>query len=153
MPFWLLKTEPDTYSYGNLEKAGKDSWDGARNYKAQKYMRSMKPGDMVFIYHTGKERSIIGVAGVISLPYPNPGSLDKNFVMVDVEARYRLARPVTLKEIKAEPSLSDWELVTNSRLSVMPVSEMQWNWVYNKLVSSSFTLNHALVDGTLHFTH
>lgn len=130
MPYWLVKTEPESYAFEELEQAGQDVWDGVKNNLALKHMRSMHPSDLVFVYHTGKEKSVVGVAEVTSLPYPDPGSANEKDTVIDLAARYRLARPVTLHEIKADPDLAGWDLVRNSRLSIMPVSEEQWLWVH-----------------------
>jgi predicted RNA-binding protein with PUA-like domain len=92
-------------------------------------MRQMQPGDQVFIYHTGKEKAIVGIAEVASLPYQDPEAEDSRFIVVDVIPRKLLAHPVTLKEIKASQTFDDWELVTQSRLSVMPVSAENWHKV------------------------
>ncbi|EGO64425.1 EVE domain-containing protein [Acetonema longum] len=129
MAFWLAKTEPTTFSYDDLERLKKDMWDGVRNFTAAKHIRSMKPGDLIYIYHSGKEKAIVGVAETSSEPYPDPTSSDSRFFTVDVIPRYRLKRPITLREIKATPDFADWELVRQSRLSVMPVSENHWRLV------------------------
>ncbi|HWR43382.1 EVE domain-containing protein [Sporomusa sp.] len=129
MSFWLAKTEPDTFSYADLEHLKKDMWDGVRNFTAAKHIKNMHPGDLIFIYHSGKEKAIVGVAEAVSEPYPDPTSSDPRFVTVDVIPRHRLTRPVTLREIKALPNFSNWELVRQSRLSVMPVSESHWQLI------------------------
>lgn len=126
MAYWLAKTEPDTFNYADLEQLGKDRWNGVRNFVALRHMRQMQPGDLVFIYHTGKEKAIVGIAEVVSPPYPDPESDDSRFIVVDFIPKQLLARPVTLKEIKTSQKFSDWELVTQSRLSVMPVSADNW---------------------------
>ncbi|KYZ78233.1 ubiquinol-cytochrome C reductase [Anaerosporomusa subterranea] len=126
MAYWLAKTEPDTFSYADLERLGKDRWNGVRNFVALRHMRQMQPGDMVFIYHTGKEKAIVGIAEVVSLPYPDPESDDSRFIVVEFIPKRWLTRPVTLKEIKTSQAFADWELVTQSRLSVMPVSVDNW---------------------------
>lgn len=128
--YWLLKTEPDVYSYSDLEKAGRDMWDGVRNAAAAKHLRAMRPGDLALVYHTGKERAAVGIAEVVSEPYPDPtadpASNDGRWVAVDVSPRERLPRPVTLAEIKADPAFAGWELVRLPRLSVMPVPPALW---------------------------
>lgn len=126
MAYWLAKTEPDSFSYSDLVKLGKDKWNGVRNFIALRHMRQMQPGDLVFIYHTGKEKAIIGIAEVTSLPYPDPEAEDSRFIVVDIIPQRSLERPVTLKEIKTSQQFGDWELVTQSRLSVMPVSPENW---------------------------
>ena len=126
MAYWLLKTEPETFSYADLERLRRDRWNGVKNFAALKHLRQMQPGDLAFIYHTGKEKAIAGVAEVVSTAYPDPAESDERFVVVDVIPRHSLKRPVTLKEIKANPLFQDWELVRQSRLSVMPVPEALW---------------------------
>ncbi len=126
MHYWLAKTEPETYDYADLERLGRDRWNGVKNFTALRHIRHMEPGDLLFIYHTGKEKAIVGVAQVVSAPYPDPNETDSRFILVDVVPQYRLNKPVTLKEIKALPEFSQWELVRQSRLSVMPVSEEHW---------------------------
>ena len=123
---WLLKTEPSTYSYADLERDKKAVWDGVSNALALKHLRSMKRGDLAFIYHTGDEKQIVGIAEVTSDPYPDPKEKDARLVVVDLKPRERLARPVTLSEVKADAEFRDFELVRMGRLSVMPVSESRW---------------------------
>ncbi len=130
MSFWLAKTEPETFSYADLEHLGRDVWNGVRNFAAIKHINNMQPCDLVFIYHTGTEKAIVGVAEVVSPSYPDPAESDSRFVVVDVIPRYRLPRPVTLKEIKQTAVFADWELVRQSRLSVMPVSEEHWDHIH-----------------------
>ncbi len=126
MAYWLAKTEPESYSYTDLERLKHDQWNGVKNFAALKHLNKMQPGDLVFIYHTGREKSIIGVAEIVSYSYPDPAEQDKRLVVVDVEPRYRLDRPVSLKEIKQNAIFQNWELVRQSRLSVMPVTEEHW---------------------------
>lgn len=126
MAYWLLKTEPEEYSYADLEQRGRDAWDGVKNPTAQRHLRSMQPGDLAFVYHTGKERAVVGIARVVSAPYPDPAAPEKR-VLVDLSPVERLGRPVTLAEIKADPAFLGWELVRLSRLSVMPVPEPLWH--------------------------
>lgn len=123
MAYWLMKTEPETFSFADLERLGRDRWDGVRNNTAQIHLRRMQPGDLALIYHSVSERAIVGVARVVSAPYPDPTAPDPRYVCVDVVPVQRLARPVGLDEIKVDPFFADWELVRISRLSVMPVSE------------------------------
>lgn len=126
LAYWLAKTESSEYSYADLERLGRDRWNGVKNFVALKNMGRMQLGDQVYIYHSGEEKAIVGVAEVVATAYPDPTEQDERFVVVDVAPRYRLPRPVTLKEIKADPQFGDWELVRQSRLSVMPVSEANW---------------------------
>ena len=124
--YWLLKTEPSTYSYADLEREGKAGWDGVSNPVALKHLRSMAAGDECFIYHTGDEKRIVGVARVTKAAYPDPKLADPRLVVVDLAPVGRVGRPVTLAEIKADPWFAGWELVRIGRLSVMPVSAEQW---------------------------
>jgi predicted RNA-binding protein with PUA-like domain len=128
MNYWLAKTEPEEYGYGDLVRKGRDRWNGVRNPVAQKNIRAMKPGDQVFIYHTGKEKSIVGVAEVVSESYPEVE--EPRFATVDLEPRYSLSRTVALKEIKANPGFEGWELVRLPRLSVMPVTHEHWKYIH-----------------------
>lgn len=127
MAYWLLKTEPSVYAFSDLERLGKDMWEGVRNAVAQKHLREIRQGDMAFIYHTGDERAIVGIARVVSDPYPDPTAPSPKLVTVDVEPVRRLERPVALAEIKKEPAFADWELVRIARLSVMPVPPVIWD--------------------------
>jgi predicted RNA-binding protein with PUA-like domain len=126
MAYWLLKTEPTVYSYADLEKDKKTVWDGVSNNLALKNIRSMHKGDLVLIYHTGEEKALAGIAEVVSEPYPDPKKKDSKLVVVEVKAKEKLARSVTLSEVKAQSQLKDFELVRLPRLSVMPVSESVW---------------------------
>lgn len=126
---WLFKTESGEYAYGDLARAGRGVWDGVRNPRALANLRRTAPGDHVFIYHTGKDRAVVGLAETISPPYPDPKAEDPRFVVVDIAPRGALPRPVTLAEIKADPRFARWELVRLPRLSVMPVPEEIWGAV------------------------
>ena len=139
MSYWLLKTEPSVFSYHDLERLGRDMWDGVRNFQAAKYMRQAQPGDLSFIYHTGTQRAIVGVAQVVSYPYPDPTATSGNWVVFDVVPKYSLSRPVTLSEIKADPFFAEWELVRLSRLSVMPVTVLIWERILNLAQSNLIT--------------
>jgi predicted RNA-binding protein with PUA-like domain len=123
---WLLKSDPDTYSFADLERDGQTRWDGVSNNLALKHLRSMHAGDEALIYHSGDDKAIVGTAEVVSEPYADPKQKDAKLVVVDLKAGPRLPRPVTLSEIKQRPDFKDFALVRMSRLSVMPVSEMQW---------------------------
>ena len=126
---WLLKTEPDDYSYDDLERDGQTMWDGVENNLALKHLREIQTGDVALIYHSGDERRIVGVAAVVRGYYVNPELDNDKLAVCDVKARERLKNPVTLKQIRTEPKLSDWALVRNSRLSVVPVSDEEWQTV------------------------
>jgi predicted RNA-binding protein with PUA-like domain len=134
MAYWLLKTEPENYAYADLAKAGTDIWDGVRNRQTQTFLQAMEPGDLAFIYHTGKEKTVVGVAEIVSGPFPDPAAPD--FTAVSLRAVGKLSRPVTLKEIKEAPQFADWALVRQSRLSVMPVPAEHWADVYRLAESS-----------------
>jgi len=123
---WLLKTEPSTYSFADLEREKRAVWDGVANALALKHLRSMKRSDLAFIYHTGDEKQIVGIAEVTSDPYPDQKENDPKLAVVDLKPRERLPRPVTLAEIKATRRFQDFELVRMGRLSVMPVSNSRW---------------------------
>lgn len=124
MQRWLVKTEPADYAYDHLERAGRDVWDGVRNPQAQAYLRRMRPGDLVLVYHTGGERAVVGVAEVASAPYPDPR--DPRLAVVDLVPVRRLPRPVPLADLRRHPACAGWALLRQPRLSVMPVSEAQW---------------------------
>jgi predicted RNA-binding protein with PUA-like domain len=126
MAYWLLKTEPDCFSWHDLTRDRKATWDGVTNPVALKNIRAMKKGDLAFIYHTGTQRRIIGVAKVTSGPYPDPKASDEKLVVIDLEPKATLPRGVSLDEIRADPAFQDWVLLRNSRLSVMEVPEPMW---------------------------
>lgn len=126
MNYWLLKTEPGDYSYFDLEKDVKAVWDGVGNNQALIFLRSMKKGDQTFVYHTGKEKAIVGVAEVVRGAYPDPGQDDPKLVVVDIKSKAQLKNAVSLAIIKADPDFADFHLVRNSRLSVMPVTNKMW---------------------------
>lgn len=121
--FWLLKSEPNEYSFEDLEREGRAVWDGVKNNLALKHMRSVKPGDEAFFYHTGKEKAIVGIARVETAAYPDPEADEERIVVFDLSPVRRLTKPVTLDSIKESGQFGDWELVRMPRLSVMPVSE------------------------------
>jgi predicted RNA-binding protein with PUA-like domain len=123
---WLLKTEPSTYSFADLEREKRAVWDGVANALALKHLRSMKRGDLAFIYHTGDEKQIVGIAEVTSDPYPDRKENDPKLAVVDLKPLERLLRPVTLAEVKASKEFQDFELVRMGRLSVMPVGDSRW---------------------------
>jgi predicted RNA-binding protein with PUA-like domain len=126
---WLLKTEPNCYSWPDLVRDKRTVWDGVTNGLALKYLRAIKKGDLAFIYHTGDERSVIGIAEAVSNSYPNPKEANERLAVVDLKLSRKLARPVTLAEIKADPAFTGWDLIRLSRLSVMSVSEKMWKRV------------------------
>jgi predicted RNA-binding protein with PUA-like domain len=124
---WLLKTEPSTYAFAQLQREQRSVWDGVRNPLALKHLAQMKKGDDVFIYHTGAEKAVVGTASVLGPAYPDPERDDPRLLVVDMKAGEALPRPVTLAEIKADARFEGWELVRLPRLSVMPVSAEQWS--------------------------
>jgi predicted RNA-binding protein with PUA-like domain len=124
--FWLLKTEPDHYSYADLERDGTTVWDGVGNNTALMHIRTMQPGDLALIYHTGDQRQAVGLAEIISAPYPDPLAGDPKLVVVALRPLRRLPLPVTLAAVKADPEFADFALVRQGRLSVVPVTDAQW---------------------------
>ena len=123
---WLLKTEPDSYSYADLERDGGTTWDGVTNPVALKNLAAMKAGDRVIVYHTGGEKAAVGTARVARVAYPDPKAKDPRHVVVDLEAGAALKRPVTLAEMKAHPAFAESPLVRQGRLSVVPLTAAQW---------------------------
>jgi len=123
---WLFKSEPSGYSFQRLQQDKKTVWDGVKNNLALKHLCGVKKGDWILIYHTGDEKSAVGVAQALSAAYPDPGKENPKLVVVDVKPIEPLSRPVTLAEMKANPKLAKFDLLRLPRLSVMPVSEEQW---------------------------
>ncbi|MBV6623107.1 MAG: EVE domain-containing protein [Rivularia sp. (in: Bacteria)] len=123
---WLLKTEPNEYSYTDLETENTTVWDGVKNALALKNMRTMLPGEQAFIYHTGKERRIIGIAKIASIAYPDPKLNDLKRLVVDLRAELKLPEPVTLKQIKQDEKFIGFDLLRLPRLSIVPVSSQYW---------------------------
>lgn len=126
MARWLVKTEPEDYSYDDLERDGRGVWDGVRNATALLHLRRFARGDEVLIYHTGRERRIVGLARVARGPYTDPATGDPRHAVVDLVPVRRLAGAVPLATIKADPAAAGWDLVRISRLSVMPVPDDLW---------------------------
>lgn len=126
MAYWLLKTEPSTYSFDDLVKDKKATWDGVKNPTALKHIRSMKKGDLAIIYHTGDERQAIGVAEITSPPYADPKQKDERLVVVDLKPKKKLTEPVSLQAIKADKAFVGWDLLRIGRLSVVPVPDPMW---------------------------
>jgi predicted RNA-binding protein with PUA-like domain len=126
MAYWLLKSEPDVYSYADLERDRQTIWDGVNNNLALKHIRTMQIGDLALIYHTGDERRAMGIAEVITMPYVDPKLDDPKRAVVDVKAIQLLTKPVSLSEIKKDPDFEGFDLIRISRLSVGPVSEVHW---------------------------
>ena len=126
MAYWLLKTEPSSYSAADLARDKRTIWDGVTNALALKHLRSMATGDQVLIYHTGEERSCVAIADVTRV---DPADGDPKSALVELKFKSNLARPVTLGEIKADAAFAGWDLVRLSRLSVVPTSKEMWNRV------------------------
>jgi predicted RNA-binding protein with PUA-like domain len=127
MNYWLLKTEPDSYSWGDLVKDKKTVWDGVRNFQARSNMKKMEKGDIVFVYHTGEEKAIIGQAQVTKSAYPDPK--DAEWVVIELSPGKPLKKPVSLAQIKSDKRLSDMVLVRASRLSVQPVKASEFDLI------------------------
>jgi len=124
---WLLKTEPSTYAYDDLEKDKRATWDGVKNPVALRNLREMKEGDAALIYHTGDEKAVVGTALITRAAYPDPKSKDPRLVVVDLTPGGRLPRPITLAEIKQLPAFADSPLLRQGRLSVVRLTKEQWN--------------------------
>jgi predicted RNA-binding protein with PUA-like domain len=128
VPF-LVKEEPENYSFDAFVKDGGTTWSGVRNPLAQKHLRAIRKGDSVLYYHTGKEKAVVGVARAATAAYPDPADRTGKSHVVDLVPVKKLARPVTLAEIKADKRFADFPLTYMPRLSVMPVSEKQWEMI------------------------
>ena len=124
---WLLKTEPDCYSWADLARDKKATWDGVTNALALKHIRTMKKGDLALIYHTGDERQAVGIAQITTAPYPDPKEDDEKLAVVDLKPVKPLETPVPLDVIKSDPAFSGWDLLRISRLSVVPVPDAMWD--------------------------
>ncbi len=129
MNYWILKSEPDVYSYDDLVKQGTGCWDGVRNFAARNNLKSMNVGDFAFFYHSNIGKEIVGVAKVVKGAYQDPTTEDPNWVSVDVSPERKLKRPVSLKELKEDPKMQNLGLVRLSRLSVIPITEEDFNYI------------------------
>ncbi len=127
MAHWLIKSEPNTWSWEDHVRDGVAEWDGVRNHQAANNLKAMKVGDTAFFYHSVNEKRIVGIVEVVKESYPDPSDETGRFVMVDFKAVKPVKRPVTLAEIKAEPRLEGLALIRHSRLSVMPVEDAHWS--------------------------
>ena len=123
---WLFKEEPTHYGYDTFATDGKTVWSGVRNPVAQRHLHGVKKGDRIFYYHTGDEKSVVGIAKALGDAYDDPDDASGKSAVVEIAPVKKLARPVTLAEIKAEAAFKDFPLVRISRLSVMPVSDAEW---------------------------
>jgi predicted RNA-binding protein with PUA-like domain len=126
MAQWLVKEEPEHYSYDQLERDRKTVWAGVRNPLAQKHLRGIRKGDRILYYHTGKEKAVVAISRAIGNAYPDPDDTSGKAYVVDIAPVERLRRPVTLAEIKADKVFASFPLVRMARLSVMPVSDAEW---------------------------
>ncbi len=135
MQYWLVKQEPEDYSWADFMKEGRSASTGVRNYQARNNLRSMSKGDLVFYYHSGEEKQVVGIAKVDRSAYPDPTATEGDWSSVDLVPVKAVVQPVTLKEMKADRVLKEMLLVRNSRLSVVPVSEAQ----FEKLLKLSKT--------------
>jgi predicted RNA-binding protein with PUA-like domain len=129
---WLVKEEPANYSFDTFAKDGGAVWSGVKNPLAQKHLRSMRKGDRVFYYHTGSEKAVVGIARVTRDAYPDPGDKTGTAFVADLAPVKKLARPVTLAEIKGDPAFETFPLVRIARLSVMPVTDVEWSRIEKK---------------------
>jgi len=127
--YWLLKTEPGSYSWSDLQRDKKTTWNGVTNAMALKHIRTMKKADLALIYHTGGERAAVGVAEIASAPYPDPNADNEKIVVVDIKAKKALKQPVGLDVIKADKTFTGWDLLRIGRLSVVPVPPAMWRRV------------------------
>lgn len=132
MAYWLVKSEPGTWSWDQHVKAGLDAWTGVRNHQAKAHLKAMKAGEQVLFYHSGEEKAVVGISQVAGEARPDPTDASGAFVCVDLKAVGPLKQPVTLAAIKADRSLAEMVLVKNSRLSVQPVSADEWLAVTQK---------------------
>lgn len=133
MNYWLVKSEPGTYSWDDFVKKGIDHWDGVRNYQARNNMKEMRKGDEVLFYHSVKDKEVVGIAKVVKEHYPDPTTNDDRWVVVDLAPLRKLAKPVSLDQIKKDTRLEGIALIRNSRLSVMPVAKEH----YDIIISTS----------------
>ncbi|MCB9222060.1 MAG: EVE domain-containing protein [Ignavibacteria bacterium] len=126
MNYWLIKSEPHTYSFAQMKSDKKTMWDGVRNYQARNFMREMRKGDIALFYHSGKDRQVVGEVEIVKEFYQDPTTEDTNWVVVDVKYKRTLTNPVNLADIKSKKELSEMHLVRNSRLSVSSVSKKEY---------------------------
>ena len=134
MNYWLLKSEPSTWSWDDQSKVKKEMWDGVRNYQARNNLMKMKKGDLCFFYHSVNEKKIVGIVEVVKEHYPDPTDKTNKFVVVDIKTKKKLKNSVSLKKIKSQKKLSHLALIKQSRLSVMPIDEESW-YLINKMAT------------------
>ena len=137
MKYWLLKSEPNTWSWEDQVNEGATMWDGVRNYQARNNLKKMKKGDQAFFYHSVSEKSVVGIVKVVKEYYNDPTDETKRFVVVDVKAIKKLKKSVSLNEIKLNKKLKNIALVKQSRLSVMPITNIEWNEIINLSLKKS----------------
>jgi predicted RNA-binding protein with PUA-like domain len=129
MKYWLVKSEPHTYSFDEMKKDKKTFWDGVKNYQARNFMKEMKKGDIALFYHSGKDRQVVGEVEIVKEHYQDPTTDDDRWVAVDVKYKKTLKNPVSLSDIKDRKTLAEMHLVRNSRLSVMPVTKKEYEMI------------------------
>ncbi len=129
MNYWLVKSEPHTYSFEQMKSDKKTFWDGVKNYQARNFMKEMKEGDIALFYHSGKDRQVVGEVEIVKEHYQDPSTDDDRWVAVDVKYKRTLDKPVSLADIKERKTLSEMHLVRNSRLSVMPVTKQAYEMI------------------------
>lgn len=129
MNYWMVKTEPNSYSWEDFSKKSEDVWDGVRNYQARNFLKEMQQGDPVLFYHSGKDKAVVGLAEVSVEAFPDPK--DEAWVAVSLKVKQALKNPVTLETIKAEDGLSEMLMLRQSRLSVMSVTKDEFNLILN----------------------
>lgn len=129
MAYWLVKSEPSTYSFEQLQKDGSTVWDGVRNYAARGHLKAMKKGDLAFFYHSNEGTEIVGIAKVAKEAYQDPTTTDEAWVAVDLKPHKKIKTPVTLAQIKSDKRLAQMALVRLGRLSVQPVTDKEWEMV------------------------
>ncbi|MBL7870785.1 MAG: EVE domain-containing protein [Cyclobacteriaceae bacterium] len=127
MNYWLLKTEPSTFSWEDLVRDKKAVWDGVRNFQARNNIKAMKKGDLAFIYHSMDDKAVIGIAEITKESYPDPK--DKDWPVMDIKPVKKLKSPVTLATVKGDKRMANMVLVKNSRLSVQPVKKEEFDWI------------------------
>ena len=127
MKFWLVKSEPGTYSWADMVSDGRTRWDGVRNFQARNHLRAMEAGDLALFYHSGEEKSVVGAVRIAKAAYPDPTAKGEDWSAVDVEAAFGLEKPVPLDQVKREAALRDMVLVKQSRLSVQPATKAEFD--------------------------
>ena len=138
MAYWLMKSEPEAYSWDDLVRDGGTEWDGVRNNAATLNLKSMKPGDRAFLYHSVSDKAVVGIMEIVREAQPDPKAKPgERWVSVRVKPVEKLQRPVTLAEIKAEPRLADIELIRQSRLSIAPIRETEWTLIQEMAQAST----------------